>query len=303
MCADSLTATIPLIQPSHYQQKASIIITTDFHTHIFPPWLRREREKWIERDATFAELFADPRARMATAEDLIRAMDEDCVDRSVAMGVGWTDPALAREANDYIIQAARTRPDRITGFCSVNPRWGEEAAREVERCAGAGLVGVGELHPDTQRFDIGDADTMRPLLEVANERGLAITAHTSEPVGHLYPGKGHTTPDVMMRFIQNARAFPNVRIICAHWGGGLPFYALMPEVKDALQNVWFDTAASPFLYSPAIFPAVAAIIGPEKILPASDFPLIRFRRIRRQIEESGMTPEELNDNGLLKRPG
>ena len=274
---------------------------TDFHTHIFPPWLQDERQRWIECDATFGELFADPKARMATAEDLIHAMDEDGVDRSVAMGIGWTDPGLAREANDYIIKSVRTYPDRIAGFCSVNPAWGEAAAREVERCAMAGLVGIGELHADTQRFDIADADTMRPLLEVVDEYGLVITAHTSEPVGHLYQGKGRTTPDVTMRFIENARAYPNVRIICAHWGGGLPFYALMPEVKDALQNVWFDTAASPFLYSPKVFFIMAELVGADKILPASDFPLLRFGRIREQIKESGMIWEEFDGGRLLKR--
>ena len=277
-------------------------MVTDFHTHIFPPWLRREREKWIQRDATFAELFADPRARMATAEDLIRAMDEDGVHRSIAMGIGWTDPGLSRAANDYIIESARKYPNRIIGFCSVNPAWGEAAAREIERCAKSGLLGIGELHPDTQRFDIADPDTMRPLLEVANEYRLIITSHTSEPVGHLYQGKGHTTPQVTMRFIENARAYPNVKIICAHWGGGLPFYALMPEVKEALQNVWFDTAASPFLYSPQIFPSVAALIGANKILPASDFPLIRFRRIQSQIKESGMILEQFNGDGILELP-
>ena len=115
-------------------------LVTDFHTHIFPSWLRDEREKWVERDVTFGELFSDPRSRMATAEDLIRAMDEDGVDRSVAMGIGWTDSGLAREVNDYIIESARNNPDRIVGFCSVNPAWGEVAAREVERCAEAGLI-------------------------------------------------------------------------------------------------------------------------------------------------------------------
>lgn len=267
-------------------------IVTDYHTHIFPPWLRDEREKWIERDTTFGELFADPRARMATAEDLIHAMDEDGVDRSVAMGIGWTDPGLTREANDYIIEAAHAYPDRIIGFCSVNPGWGEATAREAERCAKAGLVGVGELHADTQRFDIGDAGTMRPLLEIANEYSLIITAHTSEPVGHIYHGKGHTTPDVTMRFIENARAYPNVKIICAHWGGGMPFYALMPEVKAALENVWFDTAASPFLYSPEIFSIVTGLVGADRILLGSDFPLIRFERIGRQIEEAGKTLDD-----------
>ena len=117
--------------------------------------------------------------------------------------------------------------------------------------------------------------TSRPLLDRVRY-SLAITTHTSEPVGHLYQGKGHTTPDVTMRFIENARAYPNVKIICAHWGGGLPFYALMPEVKDALQNVWFDTAASPFLYSPEIFTIVADLVGADRILLGSDFPLIRL---------------------------
>lgn len=238
---------------------------------------------------------------MATAEDLIRAMDEDGVDRSIAMGIGWTDPGLAREANDYIIESTQNHPGRIVGFCSVNPAWGKVAVLEVERCASAGLVGIGELHADTQAFDLGDADTMRPLLEVANEYGLIITVHTSEPVGHLYQGKGHTTPDVTMRFIENARDYPNVKIVCAHWGGGLPFYALMPEVKDALQNVWFDTAASPFLYSSQVFSTVADLVGADKILPASDFPLIRFRRIRSQVEESDMILEEFSSGGILGR--
>ena len=41
-------------------------------------------------------------------------------DRSVVMGFGWCDPEIAREANDYVIQAAAKYPERLTGFCSVN---------------------------------------------------------------------------------------------------------------------------------------------------------------------------------------
>ena len=43
---------------------------------------------------------------MASAEDLIAVMDEDGVDVAVAMGIGWSDYDTAREANDYIIEAA-----------------------------------------------------------------------------------------------------------------------------------------------------------------------------------------------------
>lgn len=274
---------------------------TDFHTHIFPEWLERERARWVERDATFGALFADPKARLATAEDLIAAMDEDGVERAVTMGMGWTDIGLARACNDYIVESARARPDRLIGFGSVNPAWGDAAAREAERCARLGLRGIGELHPDTQGFDLSDADTMRPILEVAEEYGLVITTHSSEPVGHTYPGKGRTTPDTLMRFIENARAYPNVKVVCAHWGGGLPFYALMPEVREALANVWFDTAASPFLYDAGVFRTVAGLVGEEKILPGSDFPLIRFARIRRQVKAAGMRLDRLGGEGVFGR--
>ena len=260
-------------------------MVTDFHTHILPPWLSREREKWAERDATFGELLADPRARLASAEDLISAMDEDGVDRSVTMGFGWTDLELARECNDYIAESVLAHPDRLIGFGSVNPAWGDDGLRELERCAQMGLKGLGELHPDTQGFDLGDADTMRPILEVADEHGLVVTTHSSEPVGHQYQGKGRTTPDVLLRFIENARMYPNVKIICAHWGGGLPFYALMPEVKDALENVWFDTAASPFLYDASIYSMVSRIVGVDRVLLGSDYPLMRLRRIKSDLDK------------------
>ena len=273
-------------------------MTTDFHTHIFPPDLRARRERWLEKDATFADMFADPAARMASAEDLIRAMDEDGVRRAVAMGMGWTDKGLARESNDYIIESARRCPDRIIPFCSVNPAWGgDAAASETDRCARLGARGIGELHPDTQGFDL--AADVRPILEAADEFRLAVTVHSSEPVGHLYPGKGDTTPRELMKLIETAREYPNVKIICAHWGGGLPFYALMPEVRAALANVWFDTAATPFLYSRRVFSVAAALVGTDKILPASDFPLMRFARIRRQIRRAGMNEDDLGKPGPL----
>ena len=201
----------------------------DFHTHIFPPEMHERREHYAQRDRTFGALYADPRARIASAEDLIATMDEDGVDVSVAMGIGWSDYGAAREANDYIIEATSRWQARIVGFAGINPAWGDRAAREAERCAAAGLRGIGELHPDTQGFDLADKSAMAELMAVAQERRLIVTTHSSEPVGHQYTGKGTVSPQVLMRFISS---FPDATIVCAHWGGGLPFYALMPEVAD-----------------------------------------------------------------------
>ena len=261
----------------------------DFHTHIFPPNMRESRARYVARDRTFAALYADPKARMASAEDLITAMDEDGVDVAVAMGIGWSDYDTAREANDYIIKAMGRWQGRIVGFAGINPAWGSRAAREAERCADAGLLGIGELHPDTQGFDLADKRVMAGLMSVAEQRRLIVTTHSSEPVGHLYAGKGSVTPQVLMQFIGN---FPDTTIVCAHWGGGLPFYALMPEVAAALRNVYFDTAASPFLYTPQVYSAVSSLVGADKALFGSDYALLRPRRLLAEITASSLTPTE-----------
>ena len=253
----------------------------DTHCHILPPTFPERHGELARRDATFASLFPRPGAKMATAESLIAAMDEAGVGHSVVAGFGWTDAGLAREANEYIAQAVSRHPERLTGFCSVNPAWGDPALVEIERCAAAGLKGVGELHSDTQGFDITCPGTMAPLMKLARELGVPVLLHTSEPVGHQYPGKGATTPDRVYKFIRN---FPENVIICAHWGGGLPFYGLMPEVPGELANVYFDTAASPFLYRREIFELAARAIGAGKILFGTDFPLINQKRMLDQVE-------------------
>ena len=226
---------------------------------------------------------------MASAEDLIAVMDEDGVDVAVAMGIGWSDYDTAREANDYIIDATRRWQGRIVGFAGINPAWGDKAVREAVRCADAGLRGIGELHPDTQGFNLADRNTMVGIMAVAEERRLIVTTHSSEPVGHPYTGKGNVTPQVLMQFIGN---FPGATIVCAHWGGGLPFYALMPEVASVLHNVYFDSTASPFLYTPLVYTTVSALVGVDKILFGSDYALLRPRRLLNEITASGLTTEQ-----------
>ena len=52
----------------------------------------------------------------------------------------------------------------------------------------------------------------------------------------------------------------------------------MPEVSEGLRNVYFDSAASPFLYRPGVYRAVADVVGAERILFASDYPLMPHSR-------------------------
>ena len=258
---------------------AQVII--DFHTHIFPTWIKERCDEYLKRDSCFSLLYSQPKAKLVTAEELIASMDEAKVDLSVALNIGWGSHKLCVATNDYILDSISRYPDRLIGFCSVQPKAGDAAIIELERCAKAGARGIGEMRSDVQGFDLTDKTIMKPLVDAARKHNLIFLTHSSEPVGHQYSGKGSITPDVLYSFILS---FPDLKLVCAHWGGGLPFYALMPEVAKVLTNVFFDTAATVFLYQPQIFPQVSEIIGSDKILFGSDYPLISQSRVMAQIQ-------------------
>jgi len=253
----------------------------DFHTHIFPPWIEEKRDEYLKRDSCFSLLYSQPKAKLATAEELVASMDENGIDLSVALNIGWESHKLCVATNDYILDSISRYPDRLIGFCSVQPKAGDAAMIELARCAKAGARGIGEMRPDVQGFDLRDKTIMKPLVDAVVKHNLIFLTHSSEPVGHQYSGKGSITPDVLYSFILN---FPDLKLVCAHWGGGLPFYALMPEVAKVLTNVFFDTAATVFLYQPQIFQQVSDIIGSDKILLGSDYPLISQSRTMAQIQ-------------------
>jgi len=259
-------------------------VIIDFHTHITAPEIIARRDDYLVRDAWFRDLYANPRARLSSAEDLIGAMDQGGVDQAVVFGFGWRDMDLCRRDNDYVIESVARYPERLLGFAIVNPGAGREAILEVERCAAAGLVGVGELMPDGQGYRLDDEKTMAPLVEVALAHDMLLLTHCSEPVGHLYPGKGTVTPDEVIRF---ARLFPQATLVCAHWGGGTIFYELMPEISRLMCNVYYDTAASLYLYQDDIF-SLAARWAPGKVLFATDYPLLLPKRLIARMRTARM---------------
>ncbi|MEO8972380.1 MAG: amidohydrolase family protein [Ktedonobacteraceae bacterium] len=270
------------------QEKPSMLI--DFHTHIFPPDIQQHRERYCTRDPWFNALYSDPRIRLASAEDLIAEMDATEVDAAVTFSFGWTDPGLIEETNSYVIDSMRRYPGRIYGMAVLQPTVGVSAVHELARCAEAGMIGLGELMPHGQGYRLNDIDLLTPVMEVVQQYQLLVLSHCSEPVGHSYPGKGNVSLQDIVMFLT---AFPDVQFIAAHLGGGLPFYSLMPEIQRVTANVWYDTAATPYLYKNTIVSAVAQMVGADRILFASDYGLLHQQRVIDYVRQSGLSADAL----------
>ncbi len=263
----------------------------DFHTHIFPPEIRRAREIYFPAESAFKLLYDSEKAELAGAADIVETMDAQGVDLSVVFGFPWKNPDTCRRHNDYIIEAVARFPGRLKGFCCVDPLH-PSAPDEVARCLDAGLSGVGELAFYEMGFPDHCLKCLDPIMAICAERNVPALIHTNEPVGHAYPGKA---PLGLADIYGLASRFPKNRVVLAHWGGGIFFYNLLKKaVREALANVWFDTAASPYLYAPEIYAAALRLAGPDRILFGSDFPLIRPMRYFREVAAAGLSEEEIS---------
>jgi predicted TIM-barrel fold metal-dependent hydrolase len=263
----------------------------DFHTHIFPPDFRDRRLRTTSHEPAFESLYGSPKAKLAGVEELIRNMDEDNVQRSVVFGFPWENDEHYKRHNDYIIESVHQYPERLTGFCAFSPL-APAGAREVERCLDHGLSGVGELAVYGSGLTSEVVKALGDVMALCSQAHIPFLLHTNEPVGHTYPGK---TPNTLRQIYDFVRTYPSNRIVLAHWGGGLLFYGLLKrEVREAFQNVWFDTAASPFLYTPDIYRLSGEIVGFEKILFGSDYPLIRPKRYFREMDSVKISPDQMD---------
>lgn len=260
----------------------------DFHTHIFPSFFRDKSQISSLEEPAFKELYSSSKATLIGVKELIGSMDEEEIQRSVVFGFPWQKSENFRRHNDYIIEAVDLHPDRLTGFCCFSPL-SAGGGKETDRCLRSGLAGVGELAVYESGLTSETTENLKEVMALCSELDAPLMLHTNEPVGHIYPGKAPMTLSQIYHFL---KTYPSNRIILAHWGGGLLFYALMKkEVRDVLKNVWFDTAASPFLYTPDIYSVAKEIIGPEKILFGSDFPLIRPQRYFKDMKSAGLSPQ------------
>ena len=228
----------------------------------------------------------------------MRLADEAGVDKIVMLSWYWNDFGLCQYHNDYLKSVIDRYPDRFIAYASINPNYGWRAVYEIERCKKMGFAGLGELGPGGNHYSLNDP-RLYQVLEAAEHFRLPVNIHSSEPVGHYYMGKD---PTPIEGFYDIARQFPELRLIVAHMGGGLPFYELYPEIKETLRHVYYDMAGNPLLYHTNGISKVARLVGGKRLLYGSDFPLILYPDRQQDAsfkffmddlrEHSGIAPED-----------
>lgn len=263
----------------------------DVHTHVFPPEIVQDRHHYYAGEPDFRLLYDAPRARLATAEALLGTMARNGIDHAVVFGFPWQQAELAARHNDYVLEMAVRHAPALIPLCCVHPLM-PGSGREAERCLEQGARGLGELAVYGPGEAAGVLACLQELVACCRSHGGIMLMHANEPVGHRYPGKASLGLDFYYALAALAAELP---LILAHWGGGLGFYHLLKkEAPETLRNVYYDTAASPFLYEPAVYAHMAAIVGKEKILFGSDYPLLSPGRYFQEMQEAGISHEAMS---------
>ena len=272
----------------------------DAHVHLYPEEVLAERARYIADDAWFRVLYEPANRRLSSPDELLASMTETGIEQSVVASFPWASQDLCEAHNRCF---GRLVDPRLSRLCMVQPRAGARAADELRRCLDAGFVGLGEINVDALDAPLDQAELWGPLVEILAEAGGTLMIHASEPVGHQYRGKGVTTPEKIYRF---AMAYPQLKIVAAHWGGGLPFYYLMPEMGPALPNLYFDSAATEYLYDKRVFDTCARFAGSDRVLFGSDFPLLTQERALEHARSAGLPADApffgANAAAVYKRP-
>lgn len=231
----TLAIILPFLAPWHYANSAGIAgasavqrddppgknkplrakgAALDVHTHIASP--------------TLTNLLMGDGVPAVGADDLVAKLDEAHVKRAVILSGAYfalPDDSNVIPENDYIAAEVAKYPDRLIGFCGINPLF-DSALAEIDRClALPGMVGI-KLHLEGSQIDLTDDMHVQKLNAVFDRIAALdapVTMHVSEP--NELPLSGRSFGNLAA--ILNAH--PTVRVAFAHCAG---------HADDAAIELW-----------------------------------------------------------------
>lgn len=182
-----------------------------------------------------------PNSDWAEVERLIAAADKLGIarlycSRPVTAGV-LANIELVRESNNAVLAAMRRYPDRIGGYCFVQPGNGSAALEEIDRCVDAGMIGV-KLY---NQFKYSDPAVF-PVAEKCIARRILFLGHsaflTDPRALAAQPRTSHA-----LDFGALSRRYPELMLILGHINGGGDWEWTIRALRD-FPNVHLDTSGS-----------------------------------------------------------
>lgn len=192
-----------------------------------------------------------------TGEQFVKKMDtcKPKMDKALIFGLkslASETPDAMRKDNDYILSMIEAFPDRFVGAGVIDPSWGKEAVKELQRFIDAGLRVV-KMRFTSMHYHANCKASKTIFQEIENHGVLPVVhsdwTHFSNPliIGDL------------------AMMFPKVKIVMQHFGEYLSHDAL--SVTKKAENIYVDTSA---LVHPKNVIRFINEVSPDRIMFASD---------------------------------
>ena len=229
----------------------------DAHTHIFPDNIAARAVASLAKTANI-----EPNTD-GTTSDTLRVMDDSGVDKAILVSVA-TKREQMRTINDFL---KTKESERFLPFGAMYPTTENGCSAmldEVEYIKKLGFKGL-KMHPEYQSF-YPDDEQLFPFYDLCSQYGLVITFHAGEDIGFKPPY--HGLPE---RFLYLAKAFPKLKIICAHFGGWKRWDETVEFLSDC-ENVYYDTAFCSKFLDNTTAKRLITRKGAERIMLGSDLP-------------------------------
>jgi predicted TIM-barrel fold metal-dependent hydrolase len=177
-----------------------------------------------------------PPERVSTAGDLLGLLDRARIDRALVHAPGWSGGTVTDDfidanyvsANVAINEAVRAHPQRLVGCARVQPRYGTQAAQELERCLKDYRFRALYIDNHQDGFSYADVKLLAPLFDLCAQHRVPVLAYT------------WIAPSQPYQLITLAKAFPKVDLVMIHSGWRLLGDA--QTAADAAPNLYFESS-------------------------------------------------------------
>lgn len=238
--------------------------------------------RWPEEFLHIFKKYRSPQSILdgMTVEEMLGEMDEAGLDKCVLSAFYHLDtPVLT---NEEVAKIARQHPDRFLASGTVNVmKRPTEVAREVERLVKDLGMKLIRLEP----YMYGDGMTGLPPNDKHYWPVYLKCAELGVPVAIQVGHTGPLLPSECGRPIyldEVALSFPELNILGCHLGQ--PWHDEMMILAWKHPNVYVETSARTPKHWPDSFVEFVKGRGQDKVIWATDYPLLPFGRTLEQLE-------------------